>query len=527
MASNTAAGKVLPKAKASAIPEPASAAEQQAFDRLQARLPDLFRRVFPDPKAPRTIVIVPSLTLDQEVMAKITGVAHYEERFLCLLLLLRWPRTRVIYVTSTPIEESIVDYYLHLLPDVPTRQARRRLTLLCCDDASPRPLTAKMLERPSVLAAIEAAMGDPADAHMTCFNVTALERSLAVRLGLPIYGCDPALQELGSKSGSRKLFKETGVALPAGFEDLADPAAVADALSELKGRDPGLRRAVVKLNEGFSGEGNAVFSFADAPQGPGLAAWVRGRLPDLAFEARDMTWEAFGAKIGEMGAIVEAFIEGGGKRSPSAQFRVDPLGEIETISTHDQVMGGQSDQIFLGCRFPADESYRLAIQAEGMKAAESLRRQGVLGRFGVDFISVPEPREDGLAWRHYAIEVNLRKGGTTHPFLMLQFLTDGTYDPASGLYRTPAGQPRFYCASDNLEKPRYRGLTPDALIEMAVLNGLHFHGATQQGVVFHLLGALCEFGKLGLVCVGDSIERAQALYDENHQPSWTGKPAEG
>ena len=122
-------------------------------------------------------------------------------------------------------------------------------------------------------------------------------------------------------------------------------------------------------------------------------------LPDLAFEARDMTWEAFSAKIQEMGAIAEVYVEGAEKRSPSSQFRVDPLGGLEAISTHDQIMGGNSDQIFLGCRFPADEDYRLAIQSEGLKAAEALRDRGVLGRFGVDFISVRE----GGQWRHYAI----------------------------------------------------------------------------------------------------------------------------
>jgi hypothetical protein len=41
---------------------------------------------------------------------------------------------------------------------------------------------------------------------------------------------------------------------------------------------------------------------------------------------------------------------------------------------------------------------------------------------------------------------------------------------------------------------------------------LHFDGACQQGVVFHLIGALSEFGKLGVVCIGPSHERAEALY---------------
>ena len=42
--------------------------------------------------------------------------------------------------------------------------------------------------------------------------------------------------------------------------------------------------------------------------------------------------------------------------------------------------------------------------------ADVLQLQSVLGRFSVDFISVME----GDRWHHYAIEINLRKGGTSH-----------------------------------------------------------------------------------------------------------------
>jgi len=486
------------------------AAEQAAFQALQARLPMMFRALFPDPRAPRTVVIVPSLSLDTDVLAKIRGAHHYEERMLCLLLLLRLPRTRVIYVTSQPIADSIIDYYLHLLPGIPTQHARGRLTLISCHDSAPLPLAQKLLDRPRLLERIRAAIADPAAAHMSCFNVSALERRLAVRLGVPIYGCDPALLPLGSKSGGRRIFRAAGVTIPDGVEDIGDVRQLAAALAELRQRNPGLRRAVVKLNEGFSGEGNATFRFDGAPDGAGLAAWIEDRLPRLTFEARAMGWETYAAKIAQMGAIAEVFVEGAEKRSPSAQFRVDPLGRVEAISTHDQVLGGMTGQVFLGCRFPADADYRLAIQAEGRKAAEALRERGVLGRFGIDFVSV---RENG-AWRHSAIEINLRKGGTTHPFLMLQFLTDGRYDADTGEFLTPAGRPCCYQATDNLEAPHYRGLTPEDLIDIAVMNGLHFHGATQEGVAFHLIGALSEFGKLGLMAVADTPARADALYRE-------------
>ncbi len=489
--------------------DPLSPTEERAvFERLQANLQGQFRHVFADRNAPRTVLVVPSLSLDQEVMQRISGVHHHEERMLCLLLLLRLPQTRVIYVTSTPIAGGIVDYYLQLLSGVPYAHARRRLTLIACHDASLRALTEKLLERPRLQARIREAIPDPASAHMTCFNVSELEQRLAVRIGIPLYGCDPALLTHGSKSGSRKVFREADIDLPAGLEDLSDARDVEEGLVELKTREPSLKRAVVKLNEGFSGEGNALFLFDGAPRRSGLKSWVKNEMPNLAFEASEMSWDKFQAKIKEMGAIVECFIEGERKHSPSAQYRIDPTGHLEVISTHDQVLGGSTGQIFLGCRFPADERYRLSIQNAGLKAARQLADQGVIGRFGVDFISVPEPS----GWRHYAIEINLRKGGTNHPFLMLQFLTDGRYLVDDGLFHTPADQRRFYYASDNLEHPNYRRLTPDDLIDIAVAEGLHFHHATQQGVVFHLIGALAEFGKVGLLCVGDTDQSAYALY---------------
>ncbi|MEM8601353.1 MAG: peptide ligase PGM1-related protein, partial [Bacteroidota bacterium] len=321
-----------------------------------------------------------------------------------------------------------------------------------------------------------------------------------------------------TKSGSREIFREAGVPLPDGFEHLHTPDEIAAALAALKQRDPSLRKAVVKLDEGFSGEGNAIFSYAGAPAsccaGDTLERWVADVLPErLQFEAKTETWDHYAASFAEMGGIVEAFVDGARKTSPSVQCRVDPTGRATVISTHEQVLGGPSGQVFLGCTFPAAAPYRMALQEAGERIGAVLAERGALGRFGVDFLCVEDPAAE-TGWRYVAIEINLRKGGTTHPYLMLDFLTDGAYDPETGLYRAPSGQPRYYYASDNLTSKGYRGLTPYDLVDLAVYHGLHFHGATQEGVVFHLIGALSEFGKLGVLCIGATPERAQALYDE-------------
>ena len=487
--------------------------ELARFDALQASFAEQYARVFPDHGAPRTVVVVPSLTLAPDELRKIAGAHHYEERMLFTLMLLRMPRTRLVFVTSRPVAPGIIDYYLHLLPGIPAVHARDRLVLWACHDGSDVPLTQKVLDRPRLMQRLRDAIPDPASAHLTCFNATPLERTLAVRLGIPLYACDPALAALGTKSGSRRVFREAGVALPDGAEDLRDAEDAAEALAALRRRAPSLRRAVVKLNEGFSGEGNAVFSFDGAPEGAELDSWVRDELPRrLRYEAASESWEHFSDSFAAMGGVVEAWVDGATKASPSVQCRVTPDRRAAVVSTHDQLLGGPSGQVFLGCTFPADDGYRAGLHAVGQRVADVLAAKGVLGRFGVDVVSVRD--EATGAWRHSAIEINLRKGGTTHPYDMLEFLIDGAYDASTGLYRTPSGQPLYYLASDNLVSERYRGLIPRDLVDIVVEHRLHFHGGLQEGVVFHLIGALSEFGKLGVLCIGRSPERARTLYDE-------------
>jgi len=490
-------------------PEPGSPAELARFAELQQRLAPLFREVFTDCLAPRTIVVVPGLSVDHELLARIDGLPHYEERQLTMLMLLRMPHTRIVFLTSTAIDQSIIDYYLQLLPGIPHEHARRRLTLLAAHDGSPVSLTRKILDRPRLLARVRGALGDPALAHLSCFNATADERTLAVQLGVPLYACDPALAWLGTKSGSRHVFREAGVPMADGAENLRDIGDAIEALAALRRRRPALASAVVKLEEGASGEGNATFDYAGAPDGATLESWIATELPRrLKLEAAGLSFEHYAAKFASIGGIAEAWIDGDGKRSPSAQLRINPLAGLETISTHEQVLGGATGQHYVGARFPASGEYRVAIQELALRVGRVLRDKGVLGRFGVDFVCVPE----GGTWRHHAIEINLRKGGTTHTFQTLQYLTDGRYDAANVLFLTQGGQPRFYYATDNLVSPHYRRLTPPDLVDLAIEHNLHFDPVTQEGVTFNLIGAVSQFGKLGIVSIAASSEAAEALY---------------
>jgi hypothetical protein len=427
------------------IPQPPFAAtlspeeELRRFEELKPRLNQVWDVLMRTADQPGTSVVVPSLTLDQDELRKLDGATFYEERLLFLLIRLRNPRAHVVYVTSQPVHPLILDYYLHLLAGVPASHARARLTMLCTYDTSPRALTQKILERPRLIERIRQAIPDPSRAYLTIFNSTPLERKLSVLLGIPLNGLDPTLNYLGTKSGSRKVFREAGVELPEGFEDLTGEADVEDALVELAHRRPGLRKAVVKLNESFSGEGNAIFRF---PEQADDRQAIRKALRTLEFAVPWETHHNYFQKFTRMGGIVEEFVDAAIKVSPSAQLRTSPTGEVLPTSTHDQILGGPSGQVYQGCSFPAHEDYRMAIQYRSILVGQVLARQGVVSRFGVDFLAYRDSVDE--AWKLTALEINLRVLGTTHPFLALQFLTGGTLDPDSGQFVSLSGRPKYY-----------------------------------------------------------------------------------
>jgi pheganomycin biosynthesis PGM1-like protein len=483
--------------------------QAERFDELQRKLVPLWKSIERLNQDEQTIVVVPSISMDFEG-ARGAKLQAYEERFLFLLFLLRQPRARLVYVTSQAVNPSTIDYYLDLLPGVISSHARKRLFLVSPLDGSESPLSKKLLARPRMLRQLRALITDPDRAHIVPYNTTDLERDLALALGIPMYGADPRHFHLGTKSGCRKLFAEEGVPHPAGVEGLQSVDDAVAAIAGIRAGRPTIEKVLLKLNEGVSGEGNARVDLAGlpAPGSSGERTAIEERVRAMQFEIASATFDSYAAKLGERGGVVEELIVGEELRSPSVQLRVTPLGKVELLSTHDQLLGGSSGQAYIGCRFPAHAEYAVAITREAAKIGKRVAKEGVIGRFALDFVTV---RRNG-SWEPYAIELNLRKGGTTHPFLTLQFLTDGAYDPETAVFTAPSGRQKAFVASDHLMNDAYRGLTPDDLFDIVARRGLHFDQSRQTGVVFHMLANLAENGQVGLTAVGDSPQDADEVY---------------
>ena len=480
------------------------------FDELQRRMPDVWDAMRLN-HADESVIVIPSVTIDRAVAHPGSLSQAFEERYLFLLLLLRQPRLRMTYVTSMPIAPGIIDYYLALLPGVIPSHAKARLTLVSVNDSSSLPLSEKLLARPRLLSRIAAGIPNPRRCHVVPYTTTPLERDVAISLGIPMYGADPRLSELGTKTGCRRLFAEVGVPYPLGVEGVRSVDEVVEAVVGMRTERPAMTEVIVKHDEGVSGSGNALVDLRGLPVSgdAGERAAVKERVLGMQLESQTMPLDVYLAKLAD-GGIVEERITGRELRSPSVQLRITPDGSVELLSTHDQLLGGRSGQSYLGCVFPAEAAYARTISGHAAAIADRLVGLGVQGRFAVDFVVARQPDD---TWSAHAIELNLRKGGTTHPFLTLQFLTDGRYQPDTALFVTATGGEKHLVATDHLESPQLRALSVDDLFDVVARHGLHFHHARQTGVVFHMISCLTEHARVGLTAVGNSRAEASALYE--------------
>lgn len=478
----------------------------EAFLALQQRMvpmwPGMTVRTVEDMR--RAVLVVSSISIDVPSIGPI--LSAYEERYLFMVrALAQSPETRVVYVTSQPILPSLIDYYLGMAGEFGADELRSRVFVVAVCDGSATPLSRKILDRPRLLARIRGLLEGYEHKLLLPFMVTELEAELAVRLDIPLYGPAPHLTHLGTKSGSRAVFAAAGVAMARGVSGVRSRADVAAAIGAMEA-ERASRRYVVKADVGVGGLGNALVELDGAAAGASeddVAAAVKTLTPVDGGQSDD----DFFATLGAIGGVVEEWLDGEEVASPSVQLRASPLGEVEVLSTHDQLLGGTGGSEFLGCRFPAAPAFVPLLTEQGRLIGEELARRGVIGRFGIDFVMV----RSGQVWSPYAVEINLRNGGTTHPALTLLGLTNGSYDEESGDFVCRSG-PRYYVATDHLERPEYRQLTPDDVMEIVGRSGLGWDDESETGVALHMVSAVAVAGRLGATAIGRSHEQAQTLY---------------
>ena len=296
---------------------------------------------------------------------------------------------------------------------------------------------------------------------------TELEYELGRALGIPVQGADPALAYLGHQERRARAVRARRRPAPARRRARPQPR-------RRRRRDRAPARA--------SGRGSRRSWSSSTPASPARAtrssSCAGSRAPGARTELRaDRRARRRDAPAGRRrlaqrlprAARARRRSSRSGSsarelRSPSVQLELAPA-EARIVSTHDQILDGDG---YIGCRFPAEPAYAGAITDAARRVGALLAEAGAIGRAAIDFVVARDAAGD---WRAYAIELNLRKGGTTHPLAALELLSGGAYDPESATFRAACGSPRHYVATDHLESPRLRALGHSGLLSIGPAAG--------------------------------------------------------
>jgi len=478
-----------------------SLASSPEFIALQARLPPSLEVQTPGSTIPHVSVAVPSFSLSDTVLTHYAPLlGALEHRYLLPALVLRHvPGGEYVLVTSSQPADEVLDYYARLAdPDHP-EDIRRRLHIAHVPDSGPHGVTTKLLNRPDLIDDLRTMIaGRPA--VIEPWNVTDDEAQLAMALGVPVNGTSPDLWPLGFKSRGRRLFREAGVPTPEGVEGVRDRAEVAGAIAAIRRARPQLDKVVVKQDNSAAGDGNLIVP-TQRDDRPIPVEQLRESCLDGAPD-----WFADDLRSG---GVVEELMVGTTVNSPSCQLDISPDGTVTVLSTHEQQLGGDNGQVYTGCSFPARPEYAGILAEHALAVGKQLAAAGALGRAGVDFLAVLGQGR----WRVYALEINLRRGGTTHPLTVLSELVPGRYDAPGGCWRADDGSTRDYHSSDRLQDEAWTGMSAAEAIAAIADAGIAFDHATGTGVVLHMMNGLQVDGRVGVTAIGVDEAQAGDLFD--------------
>ncbi len=344
-----------------------------------------------------TIVVMPSIDLDDNELKRMGGkTENYEERQLYhLLLLIRNTSFRVVYIGSCPVEGAIIRYYLSLdgCGEVELSERLSRCFFLNppyeANDSSHSysdSLSKKVLKNEKLLSAVRdiverISTGENPTAGLSVFCGSETCDAISSHLNLRLLEASGNKQYFGSKQGSREIFYLCGVPCSHGCPDLGDddlltipsrcetwsknhkfictPRDLAIGLArQIIYKNVKPKKWVVKLNQGFSGKGNASLFLDDVQNKvyPGIigedlinamADDIEKEFLNMKYECCRMTWRGdgdhvgFAEQISRLGVIAEAFIDGCHVTSPSVQAIIDPNVtdeyNVDMLSTHEQV----------------------------------------------------------------------------------------------------------------------------------------------------------------------------------------------
>lgn len=347
-------------------------------------------------------------------------------------------------------------------------------------------------------------------AHSNSDDIEQLARFLNINL----IGTSKVCGHYGTKEGNKALFEMAKV--PYAFGSTTAKKTIAEVLDDCcyVAQQTKCKRIIIKHNSSSAGKGNLDVDISDcydamgSPYTTQIKQKAQHAIENHMHELKDKNLISgqenfYMRKIRELGAIVEARLEGKDIVSPGSLAVISEDGTVNVEYIYDQILLGDKGHFFGGSIGPTDISEALQQQIISLtkQVGQTLAEQGGKGYFGLDFVIIDNSKV-------MVIEANLRKTGTKYPFLLANQLLSPSQLSTKTLFH-----------DDNIKLP----LTAlDISGDNSQLNRFiseFFSWIKSQSVSFNHqsnTGAVISFdthtaGKLGVLAIGDSKQHAQKI----------------
>lgn len=449
------------------------------------------------------VICLSSMTFDKVLTEAIKGLEHYEMRCLWEISRVKNGNVHVHFFSKRKVHQEAIRHFSKVF-DL-TNEELERIHFYSVEEILkttflPEDLSDYIKDFGAVAREFKK-ICSLNNAYLECFVLTEKEKHLVDNYNIPTWWSHEDLDYYKTKSGNRKILRGV-TAIPRGIENLHSYEESLHALKNLS-HQTNARRFVIKLNDGVSGDGNGFINLKNG------GSSIIEALENINFVSPKMTTEKFFTEMRKLGGVIEEFIEGENKRSPSVQLLLSPNGDFEILSSHEQILD-ESGSRFLGSEFPAKEDHRESIMREAEKVAKKLCTLNLSGIVGLDFLTVKNA--NGLI-ETYLIEMNIRKGGTTHPYWSARTALGALPCPVKGTLRK--GKKEWvYRSNDNLSDGGGCRRSLSGLMEKAEKAGLTYCPQRKTGAIFHMLSCWEPEGKCGATFIGETPEEAMIL-EEN------------
>ena len=296
-----------------------------------------------------------------------------------------------------------------------------------------RPLSAKLLERPTLLTRIRWAIPTTTTPTSSRTSAPSSSTSSAARSASRSTAPTPRSPTSAPRAAARELFARAGVPHPLGRRAHPQPRRRRSRRSPAcapSGR--GSRQVVVKLDAGVSGEGNAIVDLRGLPRPGARDRAARG-------SASASTRCGCRPPASSLSDYLERLARGGDRRGADRRARAaQPERPARARAPARRGSSPRTTRSSSGAglhRLPLPGRARLRARDHRRRRGASARCWPRRARSGAPRSTSSSPATRTGGWRAYAIEVNLRNGGTTHPLAALELLSGGAYDPESATFR--------------------------------------------------------------------------------------------